>query len=86
MTARSSTIGPIIPPSGGLGLMGVTCPVSINRLFLGGMWYEASDGGSSSDRILYHFLEAQLSQSGLARLENTFLVFQESFFAFYCFR
>lgn len=69
VTASSSTIGPIIPPSGGLVLMGIYLSVSINRLFLGGMVPGASDGGGSSDRILYHFLEAQLSQNGLARLE-----------------
>lgn len=37
VTASSSTIGPIIPPSGGLVLMGIYLSVSINRLFLGGM-------------------------------------------------
>ncbi len=37
VTGASSTIGPIIPPSGGLVLMGIYMQVSINRLFLGGM-------------------------------------------------
>ena len=37
VTGASSCIGPIIPPSGGLVLMGVYLSCSINKLFLGGM-------------------------------------------------
>ena len=37
VTASSSTIGPIIPPSGGLVLMGVYFSTSINKMFLGGI-------------------------------------------------
>lgn len=37
VTGASSCIGPIIPPSGGLVLMGVYLSCSINKLFLAGM-------------------------------------------------
>lgn len=37
VTGASSCIGPIIPPSGGLVLMGVYLSCSINKLFLGGL-------------------------------------------------
>lgn len=37
VTGASSCIGPIIPPSGGLVLMGVYLSCSISKLFLGGM-------------------------------------------------
>lgn len=37
VTIASSCIGPIIPPSGGLVLMGIYFSCSINKLFLGGM-------------------------------------------------
>lgn len=37
VTIASSCIGPIIPPSGGLVLMGIYFSCSINKLFLGGL-------------------------------------------------
>lgn len=37
VTIASSCIGPIIPPSGGLVLMGIYLSCSINKMFLGGM-------------------------------------------------
>ena len=82
VTASSSTIGPIIPPSGGLVLMGIYLSVSINRLFLGGMVPGLLMGVALLIVSFITSWKRNYPKTAWRGWKYAFLVFRESFFAF----
>lgn len=81
VTIASSTIGPIIPPSGGLVLMGIYMSCSINKLFLGGMIPGLLMGAVELVISFYISAKRQYPKVPWGGWKNVLLNLKKSFFA-----
>lgn len=81
VTIASSCIGPIIPPSGGLVLMGIYFSCSINKLFLGGMVPGLLMGLVELVISFYISTKKNYPKTDWKGWKNVLATFKESFFA-----
>lgn len=81
VTIASSCIGPIIPPSGGLVLMGIYFSCSINKLFLGGMVPGLLMGLVELAISFYISNKKNYPKTEWKGWKNIVVTFKESFFA-----
>ena len=81
VTIASSCIGPIIPPSGGLVLMGIYFSCSINKLFLGGMVPGLLMGLVELVISFYVSTKKNYPKTEWKGWKNIVVTFKESFFA-----
>lgn len=81
VTIASSCIGPIIPPSGGLVLMGIYFSCSINKLFLGGMVPGLLMGLVELAISFYVSTKKNYPKTEWKGWKNIVVTFKESFFA-----